>query len=422
MSTVHDPNDPTDRYHPGSHPPPTHAPGPPAPDGPHTRRDEEPRPVLEGGCLARIEMPCGERFDESLGFFTEGLGMRLVTIFPADAPAVADLDAPGLALRLRRGAGGPPPGVILVCERPADVAARLRARGIACTPEADGFECTAPNGAPLRVEPPQPAVPLPPLRAAFSLTQPDDAAGWHAGRAGMSYRDLIPTRLGGRFVASHIRVDADGPVPDYVHYHRIRFQMIYCLRGAVRLVYEDQGEPFTMRAGDCVLQPPTIRHRVLASEGLEVVEVGCPAEHPTHVDHDMTLPTGRHAPGRDYGGQRYALHRAADNHWQASDDGRLSARDFGFAEATHGLARAGVVRLQDDAPFVFGHDGEFLMLFLARGRARLLAPRDRALEPGACIVPRPGEPLHLRRDGDRAEFLVVRLEAGTGLERDLLRA
>jgi quercetin dioxygenase-like cupin family protein len=39
--------------------------------------------------------------------------------------------------------------------------------------------------------------------------------------------------------------------------------MIYCHRGWVRVVYEDQGEPFVMHPGDCVLQPPGIRHRVL---------------------------------------------------------------------------------------------------------------------------------------------------------------
>lgn len=386
-----------------------HAPPHPAPPG--ARRD---------GLHARIEMPCGERFDDTLRFFTDGIGMRLVTVFPADDPAVADVDAPGMSLRLRRGAVGPPPGVILASDHPAEIVARLRTLGLDCMPDGDGFACTAPNGAPLRIEPPQPAVPLPALHAAFSLTQPGEGTGWHNGRAGMSYRDLIPGRLGGRFIGSHIRVDTDGPVPDYVHYHRVRFQMIYCLRGAVRLVYEDQGEPFTMHAGDCVLQPPTIRHRVLESEGLEVVEVGCPAEHPTHVDYDLTLPTGRVDPGRDYGGQRYALHRAATSPWQASVDGRLGARDFGFAQATHGLARAGIVRLLDDAPFVIGHDGEFLMLFLTQGRALLHAPRACALEPGACIVPRPGEALRLQRNGDGTEFLVVRLSAGEAFERDLV--
>ena len=35
-----------------------------------------------------------------------------------------------------------------------------------------------------------------------------------AGRAGMVYRDLIPDRLGGAFIASHITIPEGGPVPD----------------------------------------------------------------------------------------------------------------------------------------------------------------------------------------------------------------
>ena len=46
-----------------------------------------------------------------------------------------------------------------------------------------------------------------------------------------------------------------------------------------------------MLEGDCVLQPPGIRHRVLeASDGMEVIEVACPAEHETVHDHTAELP------------------------------------------------------------------------------------------------------------------------------------
>ena len=81
----------------------------------------------------------------------------------------------------------------------------------------------------------------------------------------MLYRDLIPGRLGGRYIASLISIPEGGPVADWVHFHRVAFQMIYVRRGWVRVVYEDQGEPFVMREGDLVLQPPEIRHRVLES-------------------------------------------------------------------------------------------------------------------------------------------------------------
>ena len=45
------------------------------------------------------------------------------------------------------------------------------------------------------------------------------------GRAGMLYRDLIPDRLGGAIVASHIRIPEGGPVGDSVHFHQGRASM-----------------------------------------------------------------------------------------------------------------------------------------------------------------------------------------------------
>ncbi len=66
-----------------------------------------------------------------------------------------------------------------------------------------------------------------------------------------------------------------------------------------------------IHAGDCFIQPPEIRHRVLeASDGIEVIEIGVPAEHVTEIDHDMTLPTPHHRPDREWEGQRF-VHNVA---------------------------------------------------------------------------------------------------------------
>ena len=46
------------------------------------------------------------------------------------------------------------------------------------------------------------------------LSRGDAPDAWGVGRAGMRYRDLIPDRLGGAFIASHIRILEGGPVPD----------------------------------------------------------------------------------------------------------------------------------------------------------------------------------------------------------------
>jgi quercetin dioxygenase-like cupin family protein len=170
-------------------------------------------------------------------------------------------------------------------------------------------------------------------------------AAWGDGRAGMQYRDLIPGRLGGKYIASHIRILQGGPVPDYVHHHDVRFQLIYCLKGWVTLVYEDQGPPFTMSAGDCVLQPPHIRHRVLeSSDALEVIEFACPAEHETCVDHDMQLPTGSVRPDRKFDGQTFVLHRGVKGDWQAAALAGFKSLDTGICAATRGIVSANVLR------------------------------------------------------------------------------
>ena len=133
---------------------------------------------------------------------------------------------------------------------------------------------------------------------------------WITGRAGMEYRDLIPDRIGGKVIASNIRLLEDGPVADYVHYHKIEFQMIYCLKGRIQVVYEDQGPPFWLEPGDCVVQPPEIRHRVLFAEGqAEVLEVTMPAEHETWVEHDMTLPNETVNTARLFHGQPFVITR-----------------------------------------------------------------------------------------------------------------
>ena len=90
---------------------------------------------------------------------------------------------------------------------------------------------------------------LPPFEPEFVLAC-GGASG--EGRAGMHYRDLIPGRLGGRYIASHITIAQGGPVADWVHYHLIAFQLICIRSGWVRVVYEDQGAPFIMAAGDMV--------------------------------------------------------------------------------------------------------------------------------------------------------------------------
>ena len=227
---------------------------------------------------------------------------------------------------------------------------------------------------------------IPPGRQEFILTRANETP-WIAGRAGMQYRDLIAGRLGGRYIASHIRIEDGGPVPDYVHHHRVRFQMIFVRKGWVRAVYEDQGDPFVMREGDCVLQPPHIRHRVLeSSPGLEVIEIGCPAEHETFRDHDLTLPTSTRDPNRNFNSQRFVFHQAANASWQEEDGATF--RDTGIAAATANLADVRVIR--PTRPVSRTHHGDFLFLAILKGSTELRsqAVATHTLTNGdACVLP-----------------------------------
>ena len=215
---------------------------------------------------------------------------------------------------------------------------------------------------------PVPPSGLPAFSAEFVLTR---AGGQSSdGRAGMLYRDLIPRRMGGRYVASHITIPEGGPVSDWVHYHQIAVQMIIVRRGWVRVAYEDQGEPFIMKAGDIVLQPPLIRHRVLeSSPGLEVIEISAPALHATFADHEMDLP-GPRFPQRLFGTQRFLHHRASLGSWSPFGGGE--AQETGMNEATGGLADVRLVRAGPGGAIEFGpHAGELVFGFVLEGMARL---------------------------------------------------
>ena len=266
---------------------------------------------------AEVVLPC-KQLDETLAFFTEQLGFRVAAVFPADDPSVAVIAGHGLRIRLERGGAGPAGVLRLLCDDPAAVCG-------------GALELRAPNGTRVELAPWDPPLVLPPLKPSFVFT--GQGSSWGTGRAGMLYRDLVPDRQGGRVIASHIRIPGGGPVPDYVHFHRVRFQMIYCYKGWVRVVYEDQGPPFVMQAGDCVLQPPRIRHRVLESApGLEVIEISSPAEHETLADLEMELPTSPVRPDRDFGGQRFVRHEAAAAAWGPWRADGFEARDLGIVK------------------------------------------------------------------------------------------
>ncbi len=342
---------------------------------------------------AEIVLPCAE-LQPTLDFFVGRLGFRLERISPADDPRTALISGHGLRIELRRGGAGPPGTLRLHCDDPLALGQGAR-------------EIHAPNGTRIELAEKSRALVIPAGRQELVVGRAA-GAGSVSGRAGMRYRDLIPGRLGGRFIASLIQISDAGPVPDHVHFHNVRFQMIYCAMGWVRVVYEDQGPPFVLAAGDCVLQPPRIRHRVLeSSAGLEVIEISCPAEHDTYLDHELELPTATLRPDRDFDGQHFTRHVAG------SPAGLEKSRDLGLAAATARLAGARVIRAPgaELAARKWRHDGELLFVYLLAGRLALLGatPGELCLDKGDSLVLPAGLDCVLASLSDDLEFLEVRL-------------
>lgn len=300
--------------------------------------------------------------NETLEFFTKELGFRLDVIFPADAPKTALISGYGKTLQLQESAEIAP-----FAEIPLEI------------PESTNE---------------------------FVLTKNEN--NWHTGRAGMQYRDLNPSRLGGKYIASHIRIPTGGKVPDYVHYHKVRFQMIYCLSGWARLVYEDQGAPFLMNAGDCVLQPPEIRHRVLeCSDAFEVLEIGCPAVHPTFAEHEFDLPTENFAPNRVFNGQKFVHHIVEKGVW--TKDENFEICDTGIFQATNGLADVRTLRAITDTTFNIQHSDDFLFYFVKKGNLRLADNENNYELNTGCSFVLPKERRYLIEAQEGLELIRVNL-------------
>ncbi|OZA03514.1 MAG: cupin, partial [Rhodobacterales bacterium 17-64-5] len=325
---------------------------------------------------AEIRLPTQE-LRADLPFYTRTLGMRLDMIYPADNPEVAVLSGHGLRLRIEKGAKEAPGTIRILTENPDGFAGGARS-------------LTAPNGTRVEIDDLNPPVVTPATEHAFVVRRLADQAPWVIGRAGMEYRDLIPTRLGGAMIASHIRVP-DGPVPDMVHFHKVGFQLIFCVAGWVDVLYEDQGGIRRIHAGDCFTQPPGIRHKVLHSEGVQVVEIGVPAEHVTEIDHEMTLPTPHLRPEREWDGQRFVHDIGKEASFHPFRIPGFKARDTGVQKSTRGVASVMVARPTGEAPWTV-HDGDILFGFVMQGEMTLEGEGKDPyrLSPGDAFVIPPG--------------------------------
>ena len=302
---------------------------------------------------AEVRLPTND-VREDLPFFTKELKMRLDMIYPADNPEVAVLSGHGLRLRIQKDAPEAPGTLRILTDDPDSFANGAR-------------ELVAPNGTRIEIDQLNAPLVLPTTQHAFVVRRLADQAPWVIGRAGMEYRDLVPSRLGGAIIASHIRVP-DGPVPDMVHFHKVGFQLIFCIKGWVDVLYEDQGGIRRLHAGDCFIQPPTIRHKVLhAAEGIEVIEIGVPADHITEIDHDLTLPTAVERPNREWDGQRFVHSLAKDGVFRPFRIPGYEARDTTINNNTKGVASVMVARPNGKPSTWVKHQGDILFNFVMKG-------------------------------------------------------
>jgi quercetin dioxygenase-like cupin family protein len=334
-----------------------------------------------------------------IAFFNKVLGMRMDMIYPADDPEVAVFSGHGIAVRLNAALTGAGGHLLIRSDDPAGFA--------------DGaLRLATPGGTQVEITELNPPLVMPQTAHSFVVRRLADQAPWVIGRAGMHYRDLIPDRLGGSIIASHIRIPDGGPVPDMVHYHTVGFQLIFCYRGWVDLVYEDQGEPFRLHAGNCVIQPPQIRHRVLyASDNIEVIEIGVPAEHVTTIDHEMALPNGPANPERVFEGQRFVHHEAQNATWAPFRIPGFQSRDTSIAENTGNVAGVHVVRLGAGDTDWTRHDSDILFTFVMEGAVTLEGEgRDPyVLSAGDAFVTPPGMRTRLTQSTQDVELLEVSL-------------
>jgi len=315
--------------------------------------------------------------NEDITYFT-ALGFRLDQIFPSDNPAVAIISGHGIHVRLDKKLKETPVTIYILTDTPEYFKDK---------------DLVAPNGTILEIHPKTYHLNTPPTQHKFEVRHLQNNDSWVIGRAGMLYRDLIPDRLGGSIIASHINIPKGGPVPDIVHYHTIGFQLIFCYSGWVKLVYEDQGPPFILNAGDCVTQPPEIRHRVLeASDNLEVIEIGVPAEHMTTVDYEMELPTKTYNPEREFQGQKFCHHLSEKAVWNPWRLNGFKYRNTGIDIATNGIASVHVIKRISETKdeIMFSHDADILFTFVMQGKMRLdaIGYNEHELHKGdAYVIP-----------------------------------
>ena len=116
----------------------------------------------------------------------------------------------------------------------------------------------------------------------FKISRAGESTFESGLRGFFGYRNLgIDEATSGDFGANVIKALPGEHSKGEWHYHELKFQMVYILKGWVKFEYKGEGI-FTFYPGDTVHQPPEIIHREIEhSEDLELIEITNPAKFKT---------------------------------------------------------------------------------------------------------------------------------------------
>ena len=174
--------------------------------------------------------------------YTANWAVRFALPFPRGG---AGLPGQGLRVRSEKGRAGAPGTVRILTEEDVWAGGGRRRMG--------------PKGTRVEIDQANPPLVLPPTEHAFVVRRRAEQAPWIIGRAEMQYRDLVPSRLGGAMIASHIRIPDVGHVPYLVHFTTAGFPLLFCNTGRGKRGYADQGTPNRLTPGDWFNHTPENR-------------------------------------------------------------------------------------------------------------------------------------------------------------------
>src|SRR5207253_3809414 len=115
------------------------------------------------------------------------------------------------------------------------------------------------------------------------------------------------------------------------------------------------------------------------------------AGHWTFYDYDFHLPNSSESRPRDFGGQRFIHHKAAEARWSSWRVCGFESRDLEIKDASGAVAQAHVVRRCGEVQQAhFSHNGEILFMFVLKGSLTLHSrnqPVERFRAGESIVVP-----------------------------------